>query len=113
MKQISAQSDAIPVPTYAPLVVNAGRSYWNRTAILYAIGDEPGVMLSPLRSALVGTAVKAAERLASLDVMPSYAGSEPPHLVPLRQQTVARMQRALDMLGLDHEPLALPLSQEA
>jgi len=108
MEQVSARSDAIPVPTYTPSVPSARRSYWTRPAILYAIGDEPGFDLSPLRSALVFTAVRAAKTLASLDAMPGYAGSEPPHLAPLRQRTLDRMYRVLDMLGLDHAPPPLP-----
>jgi len=40
--------------------------------------------------------------------MPDYAVSEPPHLAPLRQRTLNRMCRVLDMLGLDHAPPALP-----
>lgn len=51
---------------------------------------------------MVATAVKATETLASLDAMPPYAGSQPPHLVDLRQRTPARMHRALDMLGLPY-----------
>ena len=112
MAQVVIQSDAIPCPTYVALTAGAGRSYWCRSAILYAIGDEPGIELSPLRSALVATAAKAAETLASLDVMPPYAGSQPPHLADLRQRTLARMHRALDMLGLPHEAPALSRGQE-
>ncbi len=108
MEQVSTRSDAIPAPTYTPSDLSARRSYWTRSAILHAIGDEPGFELSPLRLALVSTAVKAAETLASLDAMPDYAGSEPPHLAPLRQRTLNRMCRVLDMLGLPYEPPALP-----
>lgn len=113
MAQVVTASDVIPVPTYTPLVAGVGRSYWSRSAILHAIGDEPGVDLSPLRSALVSTAVKAAETLASLDVMPLYAGSQPPHLADLRQRTLNRLHAALDLLGLPYEPPALPCSREA
>jgi len=83
MEQVSTRSDAIPAPTYTPSVLSTRRSYWTRPAILYAIGDEPG-----------------------------YAGSEPPHLAPLRQRTLNRMCRVLDMLGLDHAPPALPRGLE-
>jgi hypothetical protein len=112
MEQVSTQSDAIPAPTYTPSVLSARRSHWTRSAILHAIGDEPGFNLSPLRSSLVSTAVKAAETLASLDAMPGYAGSEPPHLAPLRQRTLDRMHRTLAMLGLPYEPPALPCGLE-
>lgn len=112
MDQVAARSDAIPVPTYPHSAATTGRSYWTRPALLFAIGDEPGVDLSPLRSAMVATATKAAATLASLDAMPDYAGSIPPHLVPLRQRTLAQMHRALDMLGLPYEPPALPYGSE-
>jgi hypothetical protein len=108
MEPVTTQSDAIPAPTYTHSAASTGRCYWTRPAILFAIGDEPGVELSPLRSAMVATTVKAAETLASLDAMPDYAGSEPPHLAPLRQRTLNRMHRTLDMLGLPYEPPALP-----
>ncbi len=96
MEQVSTRSDAIPAPTYTPSDLSARRSYWTRSAILHAIGDEPGFELSPLR----------------LDAMPPYDGSQPPHLAPLRQRTLNRMCRVLDMLGLDHAPPALPRGLE-